>query len=157
MAHMTQADWDRHIETINEYHEDAFQQEITWRKNITNLNRYGEDSNVRYKDITIKCLIDYNSFRTWPINLSSDTGILDKQSLVAYFNIKYLRDLGYLDSNDIFNFNPGLDKFIVNGILYRTEGESQVSQAHNMPLMIFLILQREETSTGDTYNGFGGN
>lgn len=153
MAHMTQKQWDRYIAVINEWQEDAFQQEIIWKSNITNLNRYGEDSNVRYHDISLRCLIHYNNFRTWPINLFTDTGEIDKQSVMVFFNIAYLDSLGYADENGVLMFDPGLDKFIINGVVYTSGGESQVAQAKDKPILSFLILKREETDTGNTFYG----
>lgn len=153
MAHMTQKQWDRYIAVINEWQEDAFQQEITWLRNITRQNQFGEDSNMRFESVTLKGLIHYNNFRTWPINLYTDTGELDKQSVMVFFNIAYLNELGYADENGVLKFDPGLDRFEINGIIYTNAGESQVSQAKDKPLLCFIILKREETPTGKTFYG----
>lgn len=153
MAHMTQSQWDRYIKTINEWNEDVGQQVIIWKKNITNNNRWGESSNERYKEIELKGLIHYNNFRSWPVNMYTDTGELDKQSIMIFFNIEYLRNLGHTDQNGIFKYDPGLDKFLVNGILYVNSGESQVAQAKDNPLLTFIILKREEINTGNEFYG----
>lgn len=153
MAFIKQSSWDKYKAIIDEWHEDVFQQEIVWKRNITNLNQYGEDNNVRYEDITLLGLIHYNEFRSWPINMYTDTGELDKQSVMVFFNIEYLKDLGYTNPYGVLQFDHGLDKFVINGVLYKSAGESQVAQAHNHPLLTFIILQREETSsTSESYN-----
>lgn len=153
MAHMTDAQWQRYINTINEWQEDAFQQEFTWKRAITRTSRYGEDINNRYEYITLKGLIHYNNFRSWPVNMYTDTGELDKQSIMVFLNIAYLNNLGYSDEHGVLKYDPGFDKFIINGIVYVNAGESQVSQAKDEPILSFIILKREETDTGNNFYG----
>ena len=93
MAHMTQEQWDDYINIINEWQEDAFQQDITWLKTATVISKNGEDNNHRFKEINLKGLIQYNQFRAWPITQTTDSGETDKESILVYFNIKYLKDL----------------------------------------------------------------
>lgn len=148
MAHMTPAQWQRYRDVINEWQEDAFQQEIEYRREIVTQDRYGEDYNKRFERITIKGLILYNYFRSWPMSNMNHVGELDKESCMVYFNIKNLRDQGLLNSHDQFEFDPAYDRFVINGMLYKSTGDSQAAQASNNPLLIFLILRREETDTG---------
>ena len=149
MKLMTPEQWAMHINAVNDFHEDAFQEEITWMSTATNRSYHGEDSNHREIAIQLKCLVLYNYFRSWPIDQATDSGEIDKQSCMAIFNIKYLQELGYLNEFGQFDINQGDDKFILNGLVYVPSGDSQVSQAYNNPLMTFIVLKREEINTGD--------
>lgn len=144
MGHMTQADWDAHEKAINDYHEDAFQQDVIWKRLITNLSINGEDGAERSNDITLKGLIVYNFFRSWPMNKPDTTGEIDQESCVLYLNNKYLNDNGYLNINGQFNFKPVEDRFIINGVIYKPSGDAQISQTNYKTLLHFVILKREE-------------
>lgn len=148
MAHMTQAEWDLHKSIINEYQDDAFQEDITWLSSAKVVNRWGEEQQ-NFLSINILGLIQYNQFRSWPINKDKITGQIDDESCLLYLNIKYLRDNGYTNENDQFIFNPGLDKFIVNGVKYSPKGDSQTAQAKDTVLLHFIVLKRDEINTGN--------
>lgn len=150
MAHMKQINWQEYRDIINEWQEDAFQQEVTWNRLITSLSKNGEDNNERFKDIKIKGLLQYNNFRAWPITLPTDTGEIDKESCMLYLNIKYLKDNNYTNAHNQFKFDPAMDRFTINGVKYKAMGDSQVSQAHDQPLLLFIVLKREETITSET-------
>lgn len=145
---MKPKDWNMHINAINEWHNDAFQQEITWLKMVTHRDHHGEDSNHRPISINLKCLILYNYFRSWPLDQATNTGEIDKQSCVALFNIEWLKQNGYANQQGQLAMNPGDDKFIINGVTYVPSADSQVSQAYGNPLMFFIVLKREELETG---------
>ena len=147
---MTQADWDDYESSMNIWQEDAFQETITWHKSSVSLSKHGEDNNERFRDFELKGLIQYNYFRAWPINTPSDAGELDKESCMLYLNIKYLKDKGYTNNFDQFKFDPAMDRFTIRGLVYKAFGDSQVAQAHDKPLFLFIILQREETKTSKT-------
>lgn len=144
---MTKEQWDTYAGILDEWQEDAFQQDIIWRKSVVVLSKHGEDNNVRFIDKELKGLIQYNYFRAWPINQPTDSGELDKESCLLYLNIKYLKSMGYTNSYDQFQFEPTMDRFIINGVTYKAFGDSQVAQAHNKPLFIYIILKREEVET----------
>ena len=148
MALMTQQNWDDYEALMNAWQEDAFQQDIIWHRKATRLSIHGEDNNHRFGDLTIKGLVQYNHFRAWPITQATDSGEIDKQSCMLYLNINYLESLGYTNTLRQFMFDPGYDRFSINGVKYKAFGESQVSQANNKPLFIFIILKREELETG---------
>lgn len=148
MAHLTPEQWQAYRDTINEWHEDAFQQPIIWRREVVTQDRYGEDYNKRTEDVEIKGLVLSNYVRSWPMSNMNHIGELDKESVLVYFNLKYLRELGYLNEHDQFIYNSALDRFIINGMMYRSSGDSQAAQASDYPLLYFIILKREETSTG---------
>lgn len=150
MAHVSQADWDAHKAAIDEFHEDAFQQVITWKRTITVLSQNGEDDNIKNEDIELKGLVLYNYFRSWAINKSDQAGEIDKQSCMLYLNNKYLDDNGHINAQGQFKFKPVEDRFIVNGIVYKANGESQAAQSNNKPLLHFIILKREEIGSHTT-------
>lgn len=153
MAFIKDKDWEKYIDTINKFQEDAFQHEIIWKRAINSVTRFNEGE-IRRETITLKGLIQYNEFRNWPITLNTDTGALDKQSVMVYFNIKYLEELGYTDQYGNLLVDHGLDDFIINGVKYKPQGDSQVSQAKDKPILTYIILKREEIDTGNTYNEY---
>ena len=150
MSNLTPADWDAHTDAINSFHDDAFQHVITWKRIITNLDENGEDGNIRYEDIELRGLMLYNYFRSWPTNKNDQAGEIDKQSCLLYLNSEYLRGLGYLNNLDQFDFLPVEDRVIINGLVYKANGESQAAQAKDKNLLHFIILKREELETGSS-------
>lgn len=149
MKLMNQEQWDMHNNAINDYHYDTFQDDLIWVRNIITTSKHGEDNNIRGSETILKCLVYYNVFRTWPIDQPTDTGEIDKQSCMVYLNKKWLKENNYLNSDDNLEFDQVQDRFILNGIKYQSTGDSDISQAHNNPLLFFLILKREEVNTGE--------
>ena len=125
-------------------HDSFNQQIIIWQKALIIDNPFGEDSGRKYQDIQLKGLVQYNWFRTWPANTETKTGTVDKESCVLILNKEYLQSLNLLNENKYFNFSPGDDYFIINGIRYRASGDSDLSQANNDPVLFFIVLRREE-------------
>lgn len=150
MNFMKPEDWNMHINAINSWHEDAFQEEIIWERAVTTRDYDGEDNNLRPESITLKGLVSYNFFRTWPIDQATDTGEIDKQSCLVMLNLKWLNEQGYLNEEKHLDYDPGHDKFIINGISHVPSGDSPISQAYDNPLLFFIILKREEIDTGFT-------
>lgn len=150
MSLMTPEQWAMHIDVVNTFHEDAFQEEILWMRTATNRSYHGEDNNHREEGIPLKTLVMYNYFRSWPIDQATDSGEIDKQSCMAMFNLKWLGEQGHLNEFGQFDINQGDDKFILNGLVYVPSGDSQISQAKDNPLMTFIVLKREEIPTGNT-------
>ena len=148
MAFIDPSTWDTYKGVINEFHEDANQQEVIWRRITSNRSRYQEGTNTT-EDITILALVQYNYFRSWPINRVKEAGELDQESMMLFLNVQYLRDQGHMTADDQFNFNPSEDRFIIEGVVYKPTGDTKVAQASDDPLMLTIILKREETSTGD--------
>jgi len=149
MAHMTQAQWDAYRAVINEWQEDAFQDDITWIKSIVRLSKHGEDNKQKFINIELKGLVQYNYFRAWPITQATDSGEIDKESCMIYLNLAYLENLGYTNEHGQFKFNPGMDRFKLRGLTYKAFGDSHAGQAHDKPLFTFIILKREERETGN--------
>lgn len=148
---LTQAEWDQYISDIFSFcEEDAFKQEIIWKKSIGALNSDGSDDGPMYSDKTLLGLIQYNDFRSWPINTDSITGEIDKESMMLLLSNKFLAENGYLNTQGIFKFDPSLDKFLVNGVLYKAKGDSQTAQANNTTLLHFIILKRDTVDTSSS-------
>jgi len=154
MGLMTQSDWDAHLAALDEWQQDAFQQTITWIKNNDIIDPHGENPDSDNISIDIKGLIQSNYFRSRPVTDANVGGEIDKQSILIYLNINYLIANGWANSNNYqFNFDPGYDRFIINGLEYKAMGESQAGQTHDRPTFIFIILKREEIATGEDKYG----
>lgn len=149
MGHMSKKDWDAHVKAINGYNDDANQETIIFKRAIVTTSRYGEDNNLKYRDIELKGLVQYNYFRSWPVNQATDTGENDKESCMVYFNIEYLKTKNMLNEYNQLLMDPSMDRFIIAGVLYKPSGESQIAQASDKVLMFYIILKREEINTGN--------
>ena len=152
MAYINPAQWQVYKNIINSAHKTFNQDILTWRRLTTGLQVFGEDDpqNNTYEDIQLEVLITYNIFRTWPITQNTPDGLLDRENIVMMLNKKYLSDLGYLNADGYFQFDPGKDKFFHHGQEYRAMGETPVSQAGDDPLHFYIILIRQKTETGNS-------
>ena len=151
---ISDADWDNYKAIINDAHNIFNQENITWVRYTSGLQRFGEDdpSSVTISQIVLKCLVNYNVYRSWPLSEESTSGQLDKESIAAIFNRSYLASLGYINANGNFIIDPGKDYFIHRGVKYRCAGETPAAQAKDEPLLIYVILRRLNPVTGsDTY------
>jgi len=151
MAGISDAQWQVYTNIINQAHDFFNQEDIIWVRHSYGLQRWGEDNKTIDKSdiINLKCLINYNVFRTWPMTKETESGIIDKESVAIIFNKNYLQSLGYINSNGNFNFDPGLDYFTHQGQKLRASGEMPAAQAKDNPLLVILILKRMETNTGN--------
>lgn len=151
MPLLTDAQWQRYNDVINDAHNSFNQQEIIWLKSLGGIDPNGEDNlTERFTAITLLGLFEYNVFHKWPIEQDTETGGLPRQSEVLYLNKKYLEDLGYLDAAGNMNYDMDADRFIHRGIKYKSKGDPDVSQDKSKPLLFMIILQKEEIQTGDT-------
>lgn len=125
-----------------------FQQTIIWRRILTTKDRYGEDNPASIStDIPLKCQLNYNYMRSWPISKTSEAGETDEQSIQIYFVKKYLKDSGYLNASDYFIYDPGYDRFIIDGLEMKPMGDSSVSQSGEGSLLISVIVVRQPSVT----------
>jgi len=143
------AEWERYTQDLFEFSKLTALQTITWRKLTKRISRFGEDKGTSFTDITLKGLIHYNAFRVWPINKIREVGTDDKEYLHILLNNEYLKSLGLLNAHSYFKFNPFEDRFIVNGITYRTSGDTPISQGKSAPLYSIVILERDIVNTPD--------
>lgn len=152
MTQITALQWADYKSIINEAHNTFNQQSLIWRKFNASLNRDGEDIPGSVSNINILGLIKYNDFKTWPSDYNTESGSLDRENEVLILNLKYLRDNGWLNSNGNFDYDVSMDRFIHDGIIYKSTGETKICQAQDEPLLVMLILKREETNTGSDNN-----
>lgn len=121
---------------------------ITWFRLKSNHDRWGEGESPQYEEIELKAVLGYNYFRTWPTNQFTETGALDKESMYVYINRQYLKELGYINKNGNFDMDPVHDKFLIDGIMYYPDGDSNIALAYDDPMYYMIILSREVVKTG---------
>lgn len=143
--------WAMYRQLINDA-SDTFNNEIIiWNRLSIRLDRDGDDSalaNNSFQTINLKALLQYNVFRTWPIDRSTDTGIINNQSVMIILNKDYLAGLGYINADNNFDFDPSNDYFTVHGVDYKPMGDTAAAQADNDPLLVFVICERMRVPTG---------
>jgi len=149
---LSPADWAKYVTAINDASDSFNKEDITWHRFMRKLSRDGEEASQTYEDIILKGLVYYGYYKTWPDENVRVSGENDDTSLVVIFNKQYLKDLGYTNSNDYFITNPGYDKFFIKGIEYISKGDTDVAQAENDPLLIYIRLDRKQVSTGQNYH-----
>ncbi len=142
------ATWQSYKNVINTFHKSVGKQTIIWRRLVANVDRYGEGNSKVTVDTPMEVLMGYNDGRTWPTNRLDQQGIRDEESLWLYLNIEHLREQGFLTPNNYLDFNPGLDRFIVQGVEYLGMGDISSSQTDTDPLYILLVLKRDENEVG---------
>lgn len=131
---------------------DTFAQaDIIWRRSKTpNLDRWKEDNpSVVTEDITLKCLVNYNYLRSWPITNFTEAGELNGQSIQVLFSKQYLFNNGYLNNAGAFDYNADFDRFILDGTIRKPAGDSSVSQAYDESIWYEVIMVEQRTATGD--------
>jgi hypothetical protein len=131
-------------------HDTFEQKEITWVRNITHTNRFMEsDDDNGTISIPLKVQCNYNYMRSWPITRTTEAGELDRQSMQVLINKSYLRELGYINANDFFDYSPDFDRFIIDGMIHKPMGDTSVSQVDSSDVLIVIVMQRQPTKTGD--------
>jgi hypothetical protein len=130
---------------------DSFGQDVvTWKQAIDAVPRYFEDNLISgFTDIELKCLMGFNTFRTWPTTKHTPGGELDEENMILMINKDYLSNLGYLTAEGYLNYSAEKDRFIHRGLRYTAEGDTFFSQAFNDPLHIVILLKRDEVPTGE--------
>ena len=121
---LSPGDWQLFVTAINDAGDTFNKMPITWHrfKNFTGpANEFMEDVEVdgTYEDIELLCLFSDNYFHSLPIN-----------------------------SEGNFDFNEAMDRFIYNGMVYKSDGFTDMSQAEDQKLLVMLILRKEEVNTG---------
>jgi len=151
MAFLTPAEWQTYMDVIYEAWETNATEPVIWKRMEHKLDIHGEDTptTIAYIDTPLVGLFQYNYFRSWPITQPTPSGEVDMENFVLLLSRKYLEDNGWLTANGNFNFNPGEDRFNIRGLIYKSAGDTQVAGAYTHPLLVFVILKREETKTGE--------
>lgn len=144
---MTPSLWAKYERAVNAYSDTVSLQTVLWKRMVARIDRWQEGIK-QFEDITFKTLVAYNTFRTWPVDSRTDTGIIDKEYMHLYLNKAQMEREGHLTPEGQLNFNPGYDRFWINGLEYEPAGDTGTGQAEDNPLYIILILEREVTPTG---------
>lgn len=135
--------WDKYKKVITTFiDQDAGRQTIIWAKNVDQLLTHGEDYIPKYYPIEIEALCYYNAFRNWPMDKTTIAGELDEENLSILISTEYVRKIGYLNKNGYWDFNWSMDRFVINGIVYKPSGDTQVAQAKDQALVFMVILKR---------------
>jgi hypothetical protein len=150
MSHISPEEWALYEDTINDFHDDAFQQPITLSLCIRQAGQFSADSTALYEDKEIKGLILYNHFRSWPINTQTITGEIDKESVLLFLNTEYLRSLDLVNDNGLLKFKPANDYFTIDGLRYKPSGDSKTAQTNDKTLLNFVVLRRDIINTGQS-------
>ena len=136
--------WDKYKRVVQDFMDiDAGRQVIYWYRHVDMQLPFGEDLGDIYIDNEIEALCYYNAFRNWPINRATNTGELDEENLSLYVSAQYLYQHHYTNSAGYWDINPSEDRFLINGILYKPSGDTQVAQAKDIPIAFILILKRD--------------
>ena len=141
--------WGNYRNIIRDAHDTFNQDTLIWRRFRWFMNYHGEDDTQgTFELIPLRGLLKYNDFKVWPLNTPTTSGELDRQTTVAIFNLDYLEENNWLNTERQFIFNNARDRIIHRGIIYKSTGDTLLSQAFDIPLLVHLVLTREETDTG---------
>lgn len=124
---------------------------IIWRRviNPSVSDRYREDTTKPSTvDINLRCIVNYNYLRSWPITNMEEAGELESQSIQVLFSKKDLRDGGYMNDAGLFLYDPAYDRFILDGLIRKPIGDSSVSQLDTESLLYEVIMVEQATPTG---------
>lgn len=135
--------WGAYKKLIGDFmDQDAALKPIKWLIYMEAPSLYGEGSEPKYKATDLNVLISYNVYRTWPINSSTVSGEVDKETLVILVSKKYLLESNLLDVNGYWNIDITRDRFLIDGIIYSSSGDTLSSQASDSDLLFMVILKR---------------
>lgn len=137
---ITSADIAAFRNAINEFNADLDKTQVVLHKSAIRKDNFGEEVESS-EQITLLCTLAYNHFRTWPINIPTPSGLVDKENLTVIFNFDYLDSLGLITSG-AFDIDIGTDQFLVEGTMYGIYGHTNVSQDGSSPLLVYVILQK---------------
>lgn len=144
--------WGRYKKIITQFMDnDSARQKLVWAKSSQQLLSHGEDSRQLYYGVGIEALCYYNAFRNWPINQATLTGELDNENLSILISKNFIEKLGFLNSSGYWDFDWAKDRFIINGIVYRPDGDTQVAQAKDEALVFMVILKRDRDTDISTF------
>lgn len=138
--------WSKYKNIVQDFMDmDAGLQEVIWLKHIQYPLPFGEDdAEGNYIPITLKGLVNYNAFRTWPLNVGTLSGELDEVNCALLISTKQLRERDLLNAKGYWEVNGALDRFQINGELYISKGDTQVAQAKEEPIVFQVLLRRQE-------------
>ena len=139
--------WQKFSTILTDFLDESGKKVITWKRAITQPMAFGEDSDEAfYPDILLEVLVGGNYARQWPINKGTISGELDNQNCTLWVSSNKLLELGYLNADGYWDFDRTLDRFIIDGITYKTSGDTTLAQAKDKTLLFMVVLKREEVS-----------
>ena len=140
--YVSNKDWNRYKHIVQKFLEDdSGRQTVAWCRNIDQPLFMGEDVKPKYELVFIEVLCYYNAFRNWPINKATVAGELDDENLVILIPKSAVTD--YLNTMGYLKFNWSEDRFIINGIPYKPDGDTEVAQAKDEAIVFQIILKRD--------------
>lgn len=153
MQLISDADWNDYKSLIGNDAFDTFgQATIIWRRaKSPGIDRFKEDgATSNTEDIPLKCLVNYNYMRSWPITsfATGESGELNEQSIQVLFSKNYLQSLGYVNADGLFSYLPDFDRFLLDGLIRKPVGDSSVSQAKDGSMIFEVIMVEQSTKTG---------
>lgn len=146
---LNKADLDKFRLLHKEYFADQALQTILLKQKTRRISRRGSDNSTRFKYVELKGIIAYNFFRTWPSVKNDVQGDYDNQNMVVMFHKDYLTENNLVNDKGNLDYNPGEDKFIINGVNYKDAGFTDVSQVGVDPMFEHLILTPDKVETGN--------
>ena len=57
---------------------------------------------------------------------------------------QFLKSINHLTPEGYWDFNWSEDRFIINGMIYKPSGDTQVAQAKDQALVFLVILKRDK-------------
>lgn len=139
--------WQKFSTILTDFLDESGKKVITWKRAINQPMAFGEDSDEAfYPDILLEVLVGGNYARQWPINKGTISGELDNQNCTLWVSSNKLLELGYLNADGYWDFDRTLDRFIIDGITYKTSGDTTLAQAKDKTLLFMVVLKREEVS-----------
>lgn len=141
--------WAQFNKAIRKVASDFFKKEIIHLIYVEPVDPNNEEVSGYFTQRKIEVLQNYNYMRTWPITTPRVIGDSDSQSVQIFINKEYLAENNYLTPNQNYDYNPGKDYFLIDGIVYKPYGDTSASQALEGDIFYLLILRREETTTSN--------
>lgn len=139
--YVPKAEWEKYQQILEDFIEqDAGTQIFKWLRYVNVPLPFGEDQGEIYLPIELEGLFQYNYIKVWPTTVNTVSGALDTTSITLFVTKNQLREKGFMNADDYWNFNNVSDRFIVNGKVYKPSGDTQLSQVANNPILIFVIL-----------------
>lgn len=129
-------------------HETFMTKEIIWRKRGSKKrDRFGEEVPETFEDRKIKVLCNFNYMRSWPSDVATETGKVDRNSIQVLFSKKILAEKGWLTPSGNMDYDGGHDLFIINNLVYFSGGNTDASQAYSDDLLFCITVRPQEIPT----------
>ena len=151
MSRINNKNWGHYKNVIQKFlSEDSGLKPIIWLRKLSQPLPFGEDVGSSYFQETLNVLVGYNVYRTWPINKVTPSGEMDEETCYIIIPNDYLDERGLIQDGR-FNIDITLDRFIINGQVYKSSGDTQAAQASEQDIVSMVILKRINSETIDNY------